>query len=63
MENLNTEIIEKAKKWDALEKEIESFYGREVDGEFVPYTEEECEEKCYDLGTIGEAAAIAFGWL
>ena len=56
-------IEEKAKKWDTLAKEIEGEYGREVDGEWVEWTEEECEENGHDLVSIGELAASSFGWL
>lgn len=51
---------EKAEKWDALDKKIESCYGKyNADGEFEPLEE---DEGC-DLGYIGETAARAFGYL
>jgi len=48
-------IKDKADKWDALQKKIESFYFNE-DGS-------EKEEDGYDLADIGEVAALAFGML
>lgn len=48
----------KADKWDALAKEIEKCYCNK-DGEYS----EEPEIKGADLGTIGEMAAYAFGWM
>lgn len=49
------EMMDKANKWDALDKNIEACYFNE-DGS-------EVEDNDIDLGTIGEIAAIAFGWL
>ena len=46
----------KADKWDALDKEIESFY-IDDDGEEIP------DDECAGLDAIGEIAASAFGWL
>lgn len=48
----------KAEKWDALGKEIEKFYCNS-DGDY----DEENPEEQGDLCTIGEVAAVAFGWL
>ncbi len=48
---------EKAEKWDALAQKIESFYLDEK-GELLPDDDDR-----FDLGNIGEAAAMAFGWL
>lgn len=44
---------EKAKKWDALDEKVSKFYGAE-EGEKEPEG---------DLGTIGEIAAMALGYL
>ncbi len=49
----------KAEKWDALEAKIAKCYCNK-DGE---YDEENPENENADLATIGELAAIAFGWL
>ena len=49
----------KAEKWDALGAKIEKCYCNSS-GE---YDEENAEIKDADLGTIGEMAACAFGWL
>lgn len=49
----------KADKWDALSNEIAKCYCNE-DGE---YDEDNPEIEDADLGTIGEIAASAFGWL
>lgn len=54
-------IEKKAKAWDKLAQEIENMYINPATGE--EWTEEETEAKGYDLTTIGEAAATAFGWL
>ena len=49
----------KAEKWDALGKQIEKCYVIEDEnGEFV-----ENDDENIDLGTIGEIAAIHFGWV
>lgn len=48
----------KAEKWDALEEKIAEIYGHENNGEWV-----ENEDDGADLGTIGEIAASAFGFL
>ncbi len=54
-------MMDKANKWDALAKKIEACYGKETeDGEWHEYNEDENDA---DLCTIGELAAIAFGWL
>jgi len=50
----------KAEKWDRLGKEIEGEYGRDVDGEWVEWDD---EDEDHDLVTIGEAAAYAYGWM
>lgn len=52
------EFKNKADKWDALEKEIAKFYC-DREGEY----NEEDPEREGDLGSIGEVAAMAFGWL
>lgn len=50
----------KAEKWDALGKAIESDYGyTDENGDFI----EHAPENGGDLGTIGQKAAAAFGWL
>lgn len=54
-------VEEKAAKWDALSKEIEGNYINPETKE--EWTEAEAEEKGFDLCSIGEAAAYAFGWL
>ena len=51
----------KAKKWDDLSKEIEGNYINHETEEC--WTDEECGEKGFDLISIGEIAATAFGWL
>lgn len=48
----------KAEKWDKLSDKIAKCY---VDENGDELTEEEAED--IDLGTIGEIAASAFGWL
>lgn len=48
---------EKAEKWDALEKEIATFYVDE-EGNEIPY-----DEEGMGLIGIGEAAAMAFGFI
>jgi hypothetical protein len=48
----------KAEKWEALGKEIEKFYCNS-DGDY----DEENPEEDGDLGSIGEVAAVAYGWL
>jgi len=48
----------KAEKWDKLSDKIAKCY---VDKNGDELTEEEAED--IDLGTIGEIAASAFGWL
>lgn len=54
------ELLEsKAKKWDALEKEISTCY-LNTEGEF---DEKNPEYDGADICTIGEMAARAFGWL
>ena len=53
------EFKSKAQKWDALGKEIKKCYCNS-DGE---YDEDNPEVEDADLGTIGEMAASAFGWL
>lgn len=51
------EFKAKADKWDALEDRIAECYGSEnEDGEYI-------ENLDSDLGTIGEIAASAFGFL
>ncbi len=50
------EFKEKAAKWDALGAKIERCYVDE-EGNEVPESDD------IDLGTIGELAAAAFGWL
>jgi hypothetical protein len=49
----------KAKKWDDLEEKISKCY-LNADEE---YDEDNPEIENADLGTIGEMAAEAFGWL
>ncbi|WP_271406593.1 hypothetical protein [Tenacibaculum soleae] len=51
----------KADRWDKLEEEIASHYINSRTNE--PWTDEELEDKGYDLTSIGEAAASAFNWL
>ena len=51
-------IEEKAQKWDELEKKIAACY---VDEEGEELSEEDLEG--IDLCTIGEIAAVAFGFL
>jgi hypothetical protein len=46
----------KAEKWDKLEKKIEKYYVDE-NGDPLP------DDEGGDLGDIGEAAAMAFGFL
>lgn len=46
----------KAEKWDKLGKKIQSMYVDENGNELA-------EDNDFDLGTIGEAAAMAYGWL
>lgn len=53
-------LIEIAKKYERLEKEVEACYIH-PDGTVI--TQEECEEKGIDLVKIGEIAAIHFGYL
>lgn len=48
----------KAEKWDKLEHEIAKKY---IDENGDELTEEQSEN--IDLGTIGEIAACAFGWI
>ncbi len=50
---------EKSDKWDKLGAEIAKCYENE-EGE---YDEDNPEIEGADLGTIGEMAAMAFGWL
>lgn len=51
-------MIRKAEKWDQLEDKIAEFYPTyDDDGEEIP------AKRNGDLGTIGEAAATAFGYL
>lgn len=52
------EIEKKAKKWDSLDEKIAKCY---VDENGEELSEEDSEN--IDLGTIGEIAAGAFGWL
>lgn len=52
---------QKAAKWDALGKEIEGNYINPVTNEC--WTDKEAEEKGFDLVSIGESAATAFGWM
>lgn len=52
------EIKSKSEKWDALGKQIEKFYCDES-GEYS----EDSPENNGDLADIGEAAAMAYGWL
>lgn len=47
---------EKAEKWDQLEKKIEKFYMDDNGNELS-------DDEGGDLGDIGEAAAMAFGFL
>lgn len=54
-----SEWKEKARKWDDLDKRIGKCYFVETeDGEFEENTDDNV-----DLGTIGEIAAGAFGYL
>lgn len=57
-QELDSSIIEKASKWDKLDVKIAKCYFDE-NGEEL--SEEEAEN--IDLGTIGEKAAAAFGYL
>lgn len=50
--------IHKANNWDKLSKKIAKCY---VDDNGDELSEEEADE--IDLGTIGEIAATAYGWL
>ncbi|HEX8333298.1 MAG TPA: hypothetical protein VF622_11775 [Segetibacter sp.] len=54
------EFKKKADKWDALEKQIESVYGKEnAEGEWEEFDDNEGGDLC----DIGEMAAMAFGYL
>lgn len=55
------EFKNKAERWDKLEEEIASHYINPETNE--PWTDEEAEEKGYNLESMGEAVAIAFNWL
>ena len=56
LEEVNdSEVIDKAEKWDKLAEKISTFYFDEEGNEL--------EDVCGDLCDIGEAAASAFGWL
>lgn len=46
----------KAEKWDALAKKVDSFYVVDDEGELV-------DKEAGNLLDIGEATAIAFGYL
>lgn len=50
----------KAQEWDKLGKEIERHYINLETNE--PWTDEEAEEKGYNLESIGEVCAAAYGW-
>jgi len=50
------EMMDKANKWDALEKRIASFYFDEDGNELL-------DDEGGDLLDIGEVAAMAFGFL
>ena len=58
IENLINKYKIKAEKWDKLESKISKCY---VDENGDELSEEDSEDM--DLGTIGEIAASAFGWL
>ena len=58
IENLINKYKIKAEKWDKLESKISKCY---VDENGDELSEEDSED--IDLGTIGEIAASAFGWL
>lgn len=58
----------KAEKWDNLGSRIEKCYMKEnpnynpeIDNEFDEFIEN--DDPDIDLGTIGELAAVAYGWL
>jgi len=52
---------EKVKKWDALGEAIAENYVNPKTGEL--WTDAEAEERGFDLISIGESAASAFGWI
>lgn len=57
------ELRIKAEKWDALGKQIDACY-EDSDEEFGELDEDGTKEESEcDLVTIGELAAIAYGWL
>jgi len=57
--NAEKENLSKAEKWDALDKKISTFYGKEDEetGGFIDNKDE------FNLDSIGEVAAHAFGWM
>lgn len=60
MEDYASEFKLKSEKWDALDEEIGAFYNEETYD-----AENDCDFDGSegDLGSIGEVAAIAFGYL
>lgn len=54
------EVVVKANKWDALDEKIGTFYPEDTDEE-LPFGE--FDENSDGLISIGEAAAMAFGYL
>lgn len=64
--NAENENLKKAEKWDALGKQIDACYmtGNNEEDEEIDYDGDDMlEETGGDLVTIGELAAIAYGWL
>ena len=57
--NAEKEALSKSEKWDALGDKISAFYGKEDEetGEFIDSEDE------FNLDSIGEVAAHAFGWM
>ena len=53
-------VMQKAAKWDALEEKIGKCYFKYND---LTQEDEENDDPDIDLGTIGEIAAAAFGYL
>ena len=58
MRDYAEQFSKKAEKWDKLSEKIAKCY---VDENGYELSEEDSED--IDLGTIGEIAASAFGWL
>ena len=54
-------LQKKAAKWDALTEAVDGQYMNPDTGE--NWSNKECEEKGFDLCSIGEIAASHLGWL